>query len=58
MSCQQSTPYYSRDSEIYHNCKNCTLGDNIEPDKLKKGDPGNRHLCRRCKDIRAGLVTR
>ena len=58
MSCQKTLPYYSRDSEIYHNCKNCTLGDNIESDKLQKGNPCKRHLCQRCKDIQAGRVTR
>jgi len=58
MSYQPTTPYYSRDSEIFHNCKNCTRGDKIESDKLEKGNSGKRHLCQRCKDIRAGKVTR
>jgi hypothetical protein len=58
MSCNQVTEYYSKDSDVYHICKNCSLGDNIEPDKLQKGAPGRRHLCQRCKDIRAGKVTR
>jgi hypothetical protein len=38
MSYQPTTPYYSRDSEIFHNCKNCTRGDKIESDKLEKGE--------------------
>jgi len=58
MPCTEVTPYYSKDSDVYHICKNCTLGDNIEPDKLKNSAPGRRHLCQRCKDIRAGKVTR
>jgi hypothetical protein len=58
MSCQQVTTYYSKDSDVYHNCKNCTLGDNIESDKLVSGSAGKRHLCQRCKDIKAGKVTR
>ena len=58
MSCQQVTPYYSTDSPVYHVCKNCTLGDNIERDKLESGKLGNRRLCDRCKDIRAGRVSR
>jgi len=58
MSCQQVMPYFSVDSDVYHTCKNCTLGDNIEKDKLKRGNPGRRHLCQRCKDIQAGRVTR
>jgi hypothetical protein len=58
MSCQQVSPYYSEDSDVYHDCKNCTLGDNIESDKLERGNPGRRRLCQRCKDIKAGRVTR
>jgi hypothetical protein len=58
MSCQQVSPYYSTTSATYHICKNCTLGDNIEADKLESGSPGKRHLCQRCKDIRAGKVSR
>ncbi len=58
MSCRQVLPYYSVDSEVYHKCSNCTLGDNIGADKWKSGNPGKRHLCQRCKDIIAGRVTR
>jgi len=58
MSCHEVLPYYSKDSDVYHKCKNCTIGDNIEPDKLERGNPGRRHLCQRCKDIIAGRVTR
>ncbi len=41
MTCQAAQPYYSKTSDVYHDCKNCTLGDNIEPDKLERGKPGN-----------------
>ena len=58
MACKEVKPYYSRDSDVYHICKNCTIGDNIEPDKLERGSPGNRSLCKRCKDIRAGKISR
>lgn len=58
MTCRQATPYYSKDSDVYHKCSNCTLGDNIESDKLQRGNPGKRHLCQRCKDIIAGRVER
>ncbi len=59
MACRETTPYWSLDSSIYHVCRNCTLGDNIQPDKRKSGSNTiGRHLCNRCKDIRAGKVTR
>jgi hypothetical protein len=58
MACQKVSPYYSKDSDIYHICYNCTLGDNIESDKRQSGNPGKRKLCQRCKDIRAGRVER
>jgi len=58
MPCQQVNPYYSVDSGVYHICRNCTIGDNIESDKLQRGNPGNRRLCHRCKDIRAGKISR
>ena len=28
MSCHEVLPYYSKDSDVYHKCKNCTIGDN------------------------------
>jgi len=58
MSCQQVKAYYSTGADVYHNCNNCTLGDNIEPDKRESGKPGNRRLCKRCKSIQTGKVTR
>jgi hypothetical protein len=58
MSCQEVAPYYSKTSDVYHICKQCTLGDNIESDKLETGRVGRRHLCARCKQIRAGKLTR
>ena len=58
MSCQEVTPYYSTDSDVYHVCKNCAIGDNIESDKLERGRPEKRRLCKRCKDIKAGIVSR
>jgi len=59
MSCEETTPYWSEDSSVYHVCRNCSVGDNIQPDKKKTGyNYGNRTLCDRCKDIRAGKVSR
>ncbi len=58
MACEQTAPYYSVDRPIYHNCGNCILGNNIETDKRESGNPGKRRLCQRCKDIRAGKITR
>jgi hypothetical protein len=58
MSCRRITAYYSVDSNVYHVCQNCTLGDNIEADKRESGKPGSRKMCQRCKDIIAGRVSR
>lgn len=58
MSCTRVTPYYSVDSDVYHVCRNCTIGDNIESDKRESGSPGSRRMCKRCKDIIAGRVER
>jgi hypothetical protein len=33
MSCKQVMTYFSVDSDVYHKCGNCTIGDNIEPGK-------------------------
>ncbi|HTR39865.1 MAG TPA: hypothetical protein VMH80_28525 [Bryobacteraceae bacterium] len=58
MACQKSQPYYSVDRLDYHVCVNCTVGNNIEKDKLRVGNPGNRDLCKRCQQIIAGIVSR
>lgn len=58
MACERTSSYYSVDSDVYHVCRNCTLGDNIESDKRRTGDPGKRRKCQRCKDIMAGRVER
>lgn len=58
MTCKPTMPYYSKDSDVYHTCKNCVLGHNIESDKLEKGKPGKRRLCKHCKEILAGEVNR
>ncbi len=58
MSCQQTASYYSKNSDVYHKCKNCVLGHNIESDTRESGNPGLRRLCKHCKQIMAGEVTR
>ena len=57
-NCREVKPYFSVDSEVYHICSNCTTGNNIEPDKHRRGNPGRRRLCQRCQDIRAGKLPR
>jgi RNA polymerase-binding transcription factor DksA len=58
MSCTKVQPYFSVDRPDYHVCSNCTVGNNIERDKLQVGNPGTRSLCIRCQQIIAGTVTR
>lgn len=58
MACQRVQPYYSVDAPDYHVCSNCTVGNNIEHDKLRVGNPGGRRLCQRCQQIIAGIISR
>ena len=59
MACKKGTPYWSKDSRVYHVCKNCTVGNNIEPDKLRSGrNTGKRRQCLRCAAIIAGSMSR
>lgn len=59
MPCEETTAYWSKTQDIYHVCKNCTVGDNIESDKRESSvNWGNRTLCDRCKKIRAGELPR
>ncbi len=45
--------YYSRlDSSIYHTCRNCHVGNNIERENLREGQPAGARLCNECSDLR------
>ena len=44
--------YYSKlDPSIYHVCRNCHLGNNIEAENLREGQPSNAKLCDTCADL-------
>jgi hypothetical protein len=58
MACLRIGPYFSVDSDVYHVCSNCAVGNNIETDKRRTGAYGRRKLCERCKDIIAGKIKR
>jgi len=51
------SPYHSVNGDVYHIYSDCTVGNNIERDKRRSGTGGLR-LCQRCRDIRAGKLTR
>ncbi len=53
----QCSPYHSVDQKVHHIYSDCTSGNNIEPDKRRSGT-GHLPLCERCKDIRAGKLSR
>jgi len=58
-NCKETTPYWSVDSNVYHVCANCSVGNNIERDKRRSGtSTTGRTLCERCKAIRAGTYDR
>lgn len=41
--------YYTRkDPTIYHVCKNCYVGNNIERENLVQGTPPGARLCEIC----------
>ena len=45
--------YYSRlETEVYHICKNCHVGNNIEAENLVEGQPAGSRLCKECADLR------
>ena len=45
---KKATAYHAGDSDVYHIFDDCTVGNNIEPDKRKEGTGGKR-LCQVCK---------
>ena len=46
--------YYSKEQpEIYHVCKNCHVGNNIEAENLREGQPAGARLCNTCDDLRS-----
>lgn len=46
------TAYYTKkDPSIYHVCKNCKEGNNIEKGKLVPGRAPGAKLCKRCADL-------
>jgi hypothetical protein len=53
----KSQPYHSEDSDVYHIYSDCTVGNNIETDKRRNGEGGNR-LCKNCEAIKLGLRKR
>jgi len=41
--------YYSQaQPQIYHVCKNCHVGNNIEARNLREGQPEGARLCETC----------
>ena len=46
--------YYSKlQLDIYHVCKNCHVGNNIETENLREGQPAEARLCNTCNDLRS-----
>jgi hypothetical protein len=44
--------YYSGlQPEIYHLCKNCHVGNNIEARNLREGQPRQAKLCEVCAEL-------
>jgi hypothetical protein len=43
----------TKDPKIYHACKNCTVGNNIEKENLAQGIPSGARLCKECQDLQA-----
>lgn len=43
--------YTKKDLTIYHQCKNCTVGNNIEKTNLVQGQPPGARLCKECQDL-------
>lgn len=44
--------YHStKNTGVYHECKNCTEGNNIEKPYLKEGKPDGAKLCATCSGL-------
>lgn len=44
--------YKQAQPEIYHVCKNCHVGNNIEARNLREGQPPGARLCEVCDALR------
>lgn len=51
---KQVSPYYSKESKVYHVYSVCSSGKAVK--KKVKGQ-GGRKLCKACRDIKAGKRT-
>jgi len=38
---------------VYHECKNCTVGNNIEAKYLVEGKPQGAALCKACEQLQS-----
>lgn len=52
---KQISPFYSKDSKVYHIYAACSSGKGV---KKKVKGTGGRKLCSACKGIKAGKRTR
>jgi len=43
--------YTKKDPKIYHVCKNCKVGNNIERENLAQGIPPGTRLCKECEEL-------
>lgn len=43
-------PWYSTKGGVYHDNTKCTLGDNPEPENIRRGDGDKRH-CKVCAEL-------
>ncbi len=50
-------PYHSLGGTRHHVYSDCSLGNNIERDKRKRGT-GGKPMCSRCRDIASGKASR
>ena len=43
-------PWYSANSDVYHNNPNCQTGNNMDPENVRQGT-GGKPLCEECKRL-------
>ena len=49
----KASPFHSSQNPgVYHECSNCTEGNNIE-EKYRKSGTGGGRLCKKCEDLKA-----
>ena len=54
IKCETVSPYHAVNGTVYHICRNCIKGKNIEPQNKREG-MGHKKLCVDCQKLTMNL---